>query len=52
MSGTLVEHLNITLMTTLIRLLKFLQLHKKGSKYFQKKTMCVLVTYYTGEQIG
>ena len=52
MSGTLVEHLNITSMTTLIRLLKFLQLHKKRIKIFSEKTMCVLVTYYTGEQIG
>ena len=41
MSGTLVEHLNITLMTTMIKLLRFLQLHKKKDKNIFRKKPCV-----------
>ena len=37
MSGTLVEHLNITSMTTMIKLLRFLQLHKKKDKNIFRK---------------
>ena len=49
MSGTLVEHLNITLVTTLIRLLKFLQLHKKRIKIFSEKNhVCTSNILYRG----
>ena len=44
MSSTLVEHLNFTLMTTMIKLPRFLQLHKKRIKIFAEKNH-VCTTY-------
>ena len=38
------RHLNITLMTTMIKLLRFLQLHKKRIKIFSEKNH-VCTTY-------